>query len=200
MERRIHLRSQYIYRAKHAEPTIKLTWYFYTVSSFAGEWLVAVSNVVSLSLSQKGPFKDILWLEDVNIQRGPRPLSKHAIFWHMDFGELTYTRICGRHYIYFHLWGFRLLEENTRGPSLKQEAPRLWYKTSHHLNHSQRKDIFKKILSPCQGYCHLCKQAVKIVLTYHGPKNPDHRIPKFRVKNTQPDKLRLCHLWMKLKN
>ena len=130
-----------IYRAKHAEPKIKLTWYFDTVSSFAGEWLVAVSKVVSLSLSQKGPFKDILWLEDVNIQGTFTPLSKHAIFWHLDFGELTYPRSCGRHYIYFHLWGLRLLEENTRGPSLKQEAPRLWDKTSHHLNHSQRKEI-----------------------------------------------------------
>ena len=62
-----------IYRAKHAEPKIKLTWYFDTVSSFAGEWLVAVSNVVSLSLSQKGPFQDILWLEDVNIQGALHP-------------------------------------------------------------------------------------------------------------------------------
>ena len=61
--------------------------------------------------------------------RGPTPLSKHAIFWHLDFGELTYPRNYERHYIYlFHLWGLRLLEENTRGPSLKQETPRLWDK------------------------------------------------------------------------
>ena len=135
--------------------------------------------------------------------RGPTPLSKHAILWHLDFGELTDPRNFGRHYIYFHLWGLRLLEEDTRGPSLKQEAPRLWDKTSHHLNYSQRMEILKEMLScaiPCQGYCHLCKQAVKIILTYHGPKNPDHRIPEFRVKNTEPDKLRLCHLWMKMKN
>ena len=116
-----------IYRAKHAEPKIKLTWYFDTVSSFAGEWLVAVSNVVSLSLSQKGPFKNILWLEDVNIQGTLDPCQNMPS---CDIWILVSwpTQDIVEGIIYFHLWGLRLLEENTRGPSLKQETPRLWDK------------------------------------------------------------------------
>ena len=134
-----------IYRAKHAEPKIKLTWYFDTVSSFAGEWLVAVSKVVSLSLSQKGPFKDILWLEDVNIQGALHPCQNMPSF---DISILvsspTQEIMKGIIYIYFTFGGFvcwKKIPEVHRSNRKLQDSETKLHITS--IIHKERR-FFKK--------------------------------------------------------